>query len=151
MSAVRRVRKLLSHAEARARQSVAAKTGKGRARTAEERILAAVLADTERRERKQDNIGRNEGDGSLEEEVVWIKGTGRAAEKVLGLAEFFKRSGDVRVRLRTGSVWAVDDIVREYRGGLQEGEENGREEGESEIPESRLRQTSMLEVGVSSA
>jgi hypothetical protein len=121
-----------------------AKSGKRRARTAEERILAAVTADAERRERRQDNL--RWGDGDWEEEV-WIKGTGKATEKVLELAEFFKRSGDVRVRLRTGSVWAVDDIVMEHRGGLQE----SGEEAEIEMPESRLRQTSMLEVGVSSA
>jgi ribonuclease P/MRP protein subunit POP7 len=124
-----------------------AKAGKGRARTAEERILAAVVADTERRDKMQDRMVGNKGDG---EEEVWIKGTGRAIEKVLGLAEFFRRSGDVRVRLRTGSVWAVDDVLREHRGELQE-EEQVQEGAESEIPDSRLRQTSMLEVGVSSA
>lgn len=146
MSAVRRVRKLLSHAEARATQSVVAKAGKARRGTAEDRILAAVAADAERRDKIRDDKWGGEGGG----EEVWIKGTGRAVEKVLGLAEFFKRSGDVRVRLRTGSVWAVDDVVREYREGQGE-EEQWEIEAESEAPESRLRQTSMLEVGVSLA
>ena len=125
------------------------KAGKGRFRTAEERILAAVVADAERRDKRRDNM---ESDDAKEEgdEEVWIKGTGRAVEKVLGLAEFFRRTGDVRVRLRTGSVWAVDDVIREYGGGVQE-EEQVQEQAESEIPDSRLRQTSMLEVGVSSA
>ena len=150
MSAVRRVRKLLSHAETRVRQSTMAKAGKGRFRTAEERILAAVVADAERRDKRRDNMERDKGKDEDEDEEVWIKGTGRAVEKVLGLAEFFRRTGDVRVRLRTGSVWAVDDVIREYRGGLQE-EEQVQEQAESEIPDSRLRQTSMLEVGVSSA
>lgn len=149
MSAVRRVRKLLSHAEARVRQSTVAKAGKGRLRTAEERILAAVVADAERRDKRRDNMERDDAKEGRDEEV-WIKGTGRAVEKVLGLAEFFRRTGDVRVRLRTGSVWAVDDVIREYSGGVQE-EEQAQEQAESEIPDSRLRQTSMLEVGVSSA
>jgi len=46
------------------------------------------------------------------------------------------------VRLRTGSVSVVDDIV-------QEEEEGGVEEGEGEeLPESRIRKISVVEVAV---
>lgn len=81
-------------------------------------------------------VGKAEG---AEGEVVWMKGTGRAVEKVLGLGEWFKKAegGKYRVLLRTGSVWAVDDVVRE---GLEE--DGGGEE-------TRVRMTSCLEVGVS--
>ncbi|KAL8998841.1 MAG: hypothetical protein Q9169_002179 [Polycauliona sp. 2 TL-2023] len=56
--------------------------------------------------------GNNEPSGKEPEEVV-LKATNRAIEKALGLGIFFQGQGDVRVRLRTGSVGAVDDIVVE--------------------------------------
>lgn len=90
-------------------------------------ILDAAMRATGQDERKEGG-----------KEIVWIKGTGRAVEKVLGLAEWFKRresGGRFGVVLRTGSVWAVDDVVR-----------SGEGEGDGE--DTRVRQVSCLEVGV---
>lgn len=52
----------------------------------------------------------SQASGKEPEEVI-LKATNRAIEKALGLAVFFQGQGDVRVRLRTGSVGTVDDIV----------------------------------------
>ena len=77
-----------------------------------------------------------------EPEAVVLKGTNRAIEKVLGLGLYFQRQDDCMVRLRTGSVGVVDDIVQD--------EEEGREEEEDgeELPESRVRKVSVVEVAV---
>jgi ribonuclease P/MRP protein subunit POP7 len=84
------------------------------------------------------------------EEVV-VKGTGKAVEKVLRVGLFFHGQEDVVVRLRTGSVGAVDDVcVKEgEEGGDGEREDDEEGEGEDEVPEARVRRTSMLEVGIS--
>lgn len=71
-----------------------------------------------------------------------LKGTGKAIERVLGLAVFLQGEVDLRVRVRTGTVGVVDDVV------LREGREEGGEEGQ-EIPESWVRKASMVEVVVS--
>ena len=77
-----------------------------------------------------------------EPEAVVLKGTNRAIEKVLGLGLYFQGQDDCMVRLRTGSVGVVDDIV-------QDEEEGGEEEGEGEeLPESRVRKISVVEVAV---
>ncbi|KAI9857694.1 MAG: hypothetical protein M1813_008115 [Trichoglossum hirsutum] len=51
------------------------------------------------------------GKGKLEPEEVCLKATARAIEKALNLAIFFQSQGDCRVRIRTGSVGVVDDII----------------------------------------
>ena len=67
-------------------------------------------------------------------EIVWVKGTGRACEKVLAIGEWFRGKAEYAVVLRTSSVWAVDDVVStgEYEAG----------------EDTRVRQVSCLEVGV---
>ena len=52
----------------------------------------------------------NASTGKESEEVV-LKATSRAIQNVLGLALFFQGKDDCRVRLRTGTVGVVDDIV----------------------------------------
>ena len=76
--------------------------------------------------------------GAGGEEVV-VKATGKAIERALQVAVWFQGQEDVLVRVRTGSVGAVDDVV--LRG--------GGEEGEVEVEESRVRRASVLEVGIS--
>jgi ribonuclease P/MRP protein subunit POP7 len=49
--------------------------------------------------------------GKGEAEEVSLKATARAIEKALNLAIFFQGQEDCRVRIRTGSVGVVDDIV----------------------------------------
>lgn len=75
----------------------------------------------------------SEGKNAREEEVV-MKATGKAIEKLLRLAIWWQGQKGVVVRIRTGSVGAVDDVV-----------EKG---GEELVEESRIRRTSCLEVGV---
>jgi len=117
LSAARRVAKLLAAAQKRASQSVSHAT-KGRRRGGVDRVVEAALR------------ARESGAG----EVVWVKGTGRACEKVLALAEWFRAKGEYAVVLKTGSVWAVDDVV-------VAGEDEAGED-------TRVRQVSCLEVGV---
>lgn len=84
-----------------------------------------------------------------------LKATGKAIERVLGLAVFLQGEADLRVTVRTGTVGVVDDVVaREGRGGgvgkAGGGEGGGEEHGEGqEIPESWVRKASMVEVVVS--
>ena len=89
-------------------------------------------------------LGDQVGSAKLKEpEEVLLKGTSRAIEKVLGLALYFQGQGDCRVRLRTGSVGVVDDIVE----GDGEGEKEGDED--EEVPETQVRKISVVEVGIS--
>ncbi|OTA98153.1 hypothetical protein M426DRAFT_120702 [Hypoxylon sp. CI-4A] len=89
------------------------------------------------------NAGKNEGGATtgagigLENagEVV-VLGTGRAIQKVAEVALFFQKQNDCIVRLRTGSVAAVDDVVLE-------GEEEWGGEGED-----RARMLSSLEASI---
>lgn len=111
--------------------------------------------------------------GKEPEEVI-LKATNRAIEKALGMAIFFQGQADVRVRLRTGSVGAVDDVVvdegrvgkerrtknnggeksRVAKGGDEEhqdsvdGTQNAEAE-EEDLPETQIRKVSVLEVGIS--
>lgn len=70
-----------------------------------------------------------------EKEEIILKGTGKAVERVLGMVVYWQGQEDVEVRVRTGSVGAVDDVVE-------------RGDGE-EVGESRVRRVSCLEVGIS--
>jgi len=74
-------------------------------------------------------------------EEVLVKGTGKAIEKVLRIALFFQGQDDVVVKLRTGSVGAIDDIIVDGDGAA--------DEAGDDLPETRLRKTSVLEVAVS--
>ena len=69
-------------------------------------------------------------------EEVLVKATGKAIEKALQVALYFQAQKDCMVKLKTGSVGAVDDVIAE----------EGQEE---EVPDTRIRRTSMLEVGIS--
>lgn len=119
----------------------------------------------------------DQASGKEPEEVI-LKATNRAIEKALGLGVFFQGQGDVRVRLRTGSVGAVDDIVVEEKRTARKGKKGspGRKENEGEtagagenadgkdevneemgnmeaddaiLPETQIRKVSVLEVGIS--
>ena len=146
ISAVKRVRKLLSLIDKRSMGKVDLINGKGK----DKQKLRAIA----KQEKKP--------------EEVLLKATSRAIEKVLGLALFFQGQEDCRVRLRTGSVGVVDDIVEVERPGAEgkidedpedgmdrDGKEGGvpldqeEEEEEQELPETQIRMTSMVEVGIS--
>jgi ribonuclease P/MRP protein subunit POP7 len=126
MSAVQRVRRLLAEIEKRASQSVVERAG----HTARgDPILAAATADM--------------SDIAAFKEQVTIKGSGRAIEKVLNLASFFsQRETDfgIKVRLATGTTSAIDDI---------ELDDDVDSDAAADVPDSRLRQISVLEVKIS--
>ena len=91
-------------------------------------------------------VGRGgNGDGQEGGETVVLKASGRAIERVLSLGLYFQGQGDLWVRVRTGSVGVVDDVVVEERGG-----DEGKEGEEVEVPETRIRRTSVVEVVVGS-
>ncbi|KAK6952487.1 hypothetical protein Daesc_007026 [Daldinia eschscholtzii] len=69
-------------------------------------------------------------------EVV-VLGTGRAIQKVVEVAMFFQKQQDCIVRLKTGSVGAVDDVVVE-----------GEEEEWGGEGEERTRMMSSLEASI---
>lgn len=127
MSAVRRVRSLLQQVDKRAAQSSNDKSGQSN-----DRILSAA----------------RQGIEGSRNEVVTIKGTGRAIEKVLNLAAWFnqrQQEEGVKVRLMTSSTTAIDDI--EYDEAILA--EAGVEMDDQDFPESRLRHASVLEVRIS--
>jgi ribonuclease P/MRP protein subunit POP7 len=101
-------------------------------------MRAAIEAGIEKARSGNDNgdgeeNGKGKGKGKGEGEEVVLKATGKAIERLLRVAVYFQAQEDVQVRLRTGSVGAVDDVV----------EKDGGETGES-----RVRRASVLEVGV---
>ena len=100
------------------------------------------------------------GKKGREPEEVLMKATGKAIAKAMNLALFFQGQRDCDVRVRTGTAYAIDDIellAEKDEGGNRRGEDveggdvedagRGGDAGEN-VPESRLRQTSVLEVAV---
>lgn len=137
---VKRVRKLLDHIESRSSGPIDFSSG-------DKNVLAQIEAGVKGKDGgKSGNAGRGE--------EVLIKGTGKAIQKVLQLAIWWQGQEGVKVVIRTGSVGAVDDVVlREGKGGDGDddvgGVEGGAEDEGDEVPESRVRRTSCMEVGIS--
>ena len=171
LGAVKRVEKLLHLADKRLVQSATtiAKQGRGKRKrhfsaSGEDQILD-IATEVERQKaqkrRKTDGeAGRTDEDEVNAGEEVSIKGTGRAIAKALEMALWFQQRDDqYRVRVTTGTVTAIDDIeVEEPSTPEKQGEEvaDGEQDGPSEarreveeLPESRMRYTSVLEVAVS--
>ena len=142
---VKRVRKLLTLIDKRAMGKVDLLSGKGT-----DRQRLSQLA-------KQDK----------DPEEVTLKATNKAIERALGLALFFQGQEDCRVRLKTGSVGVIDDIVVDEkpvaeRNGEEDGNDDAEmscsrnrkakvdaEEDDQELPETQIRQVSVIEVGIS--
>ena len=129
ISAVKRVRKLLDGIDKRSTGRIDLVDGKG----SDKQKLRKLG------ERNNDSTGKDP------EEVV-MKATNRAIHKVLGLSLFFQGQDDCRVRLRTGTVTVVDDIVESVI--PERPETEGREGEEEELPESRVRKASFVEVAI---
>ncbi|KAI5292783.1 hypothetical protein KEM55_007509 [Ascosphaera atra] len=90
MSAVKRVQKLLRHAEKRATSSIDMSKKVGE----KQRIKQLAEASEE-----------------LAKEPVYIKATGRAIEKAVNMGKWFEEKDDYAVEMKPGSVLVVDDIV----------------------------------------
>lgn len=97
-----------------------------------------------------------DGGGAGGGEEVVLKATGRAIERVLSFALYFQGQPDCVVRIRTGGVGVVDDIV-DVEGDVEDGEGGGaaaeqgeedEEEAAAALPETRVRKTSVVEVAV---
>ncbi len=135
ISAVKRVRKLLSHVDERS-------TGKLD-------LIGAEGSDKQKLKRLSESV--TPSTGKAPEEVI-LKATGRATEKVLGLALFFQGQDDCTVRLRTSSQGVIDDIIESTdptsANGAEDVEGNDEEGQEEELPESRIRKVSVVEVAI---
>ena len=68
--------------------------------------------------------------GKREAEEVSLKATAKAIEKALNLAIFFQGQEDCRVRIKTGSVGVVDDII-ETKTETTRGESSNTRQGHS--------------------
>ena len=116
--------------------------------------------------------------GKRKPEEVLIKATGKAIEKAMNMALFFQQQKDCAVVVRTGSVHAIDDIevVKDTKKRADETAEEDLDKMNAEeidsgktiekgggdadakgfvgdndgphIPETRIRQTSVLEVAI---
>ncbi|WPH01723.1 Hypothetical protein R9X50_00457500 [Acrodontium crateriforme] len=183
LSAVKRVEKLLQRADKRLVQAATTRAKqndpRGRKRRGgdhdEDEVLGIAeeverLKNDGKRQRRQGKSGLGEEEANAAGEEILIKGTGKAIAKVLDLASWFQQRGDrYTVRLRTGSVGAVDDIsagdqadvavplaedmdVDHVANGQEkksaEGLEEQRENESQTLPETRIRQTSVLEVAI---
>lgn len=84
--------------------------------------------------------GRGKGQSQGEGERVYLKATGRAIPRALEIGVYFQGEEDVEVRVEMGSVKAVDDI--EVVGG------DDGEEGEGDVPETRIRNVSSVTVSI---
>ncbi|OJJ51370.1 hypothetical protein ASPZODRAFT_138471 [Penicilliopsis zonata CBS 506.65] len=94
MSVVKRVQKLLRQAEKRATSSI----GLTDSKVSEKEKLARLA-------RGQEQLAREE---------IFVKATGRAVEKALGVGKWFEeKTAEYTVRYETGSVLVVDDIVED--------------------------------------
>ena len=129
ISAVKRVRKLLEEITKRSMRKIDLINGKG----------------SDKQKLRKLGERTNASRGKEPEEVV-LKATSRAIQNVLGLALFFQGQDDCRVRLRTGTVGVIDDIVESANPGGAETIEG--ENDEEELPESRARKASFVEVAI---
>ncbi|KAJ5751711.1 hypothetical protein N7520_008628 [Penicillium odoratum] len=154
MSAVKRVQKLLRHAEKRATANIDLED----TRKTEQQKLAELAKAADKREE------------------IFVKATGRAIEKVLKIGKWFEEKGtEYVVRVKTGSVLVVDDVVedeekkelemqKQQRQSKDESAEDQDQEpskaakkrkrqapvsDDAELPETRTRWVKMVEVAVS--
>ncbi|KAJ5628848.1 hypothetical protein N7490_011076 [Penicillium lividum] len=154
MSAVKRVQKLLRHAEKRATANIDLED----TRKTEQQKLAELAKAADKREE------------------IFVKATGRAIEKVLKIGKWFEeKETEYMVRVKTGSVLVVDDVVedeekkelemqKQQRQSKDESAEDQLQEpskaakkrkrqapvsDDAELPETRTRWIKMVEVAVS--
>jgi ribonuclease P/MRP protein subunit POP7 len=108
MSAVKRVQKLLRQAEKRATANISLEDS----RKTEQQKLAELAKVAEKREE------------------VFVKATGRAIEKALNVGKWFEeKEAEYTVRVKTGSVLVVDDVVEDEEKKERELQKQQREEG----------------------
>lgn len=129
MSAVKRVQKLLRQTEKRAMVSLDLASKK----KTEKQKLAQLAQGNEKLRR---------------EEEVFVKATGRAMEKALAIGRWFEtRESEYTVRVKTGSVLVVDDVVEDEEAkrrlvaeGEKAREEGGKQQGEEQEQQQQQQQ-----------
>lgn len=138
MSAVKRVQKLLAQAEKRLAQSAADQvSNRPKYSHANDEITDI--------ERVAATMAANKHD---QDEIV-LKATGKAIAKALSLALWFQQRVEYNVRIETGTVGAIDDIVPPED--APEDEDQNMKDEEEDIPESRIRFASTIQIFVSAA
>lgn len=170
MSAIKRVEKLLRLADKRDLQTATTHAQKNKRKRrrdddgGEDEVVAVARGVEEEKERKRRA-------GGVSGEEVLIKGTGKAISKAMEIGSWFlQREKEFVVRIRTGSVGAVDDVevpegeaedgedkmdVDQAEAGAESGKAatNGDDAGEEKEAEAvsgaRVRYLSVLEVAVS--
>lgn len=115
MSAVKRVQKLLLHAERRSLESFRAENDKAIYKSNKKGNV-----QKQQQQQQQQTQGQGQGqevdkeNSNQEREYIFVKATGKAMEKALGIGKWFESKPDEYViRVRTGSVLVVDDIVED--------------------------------------
>ncbi|KAM5508766.1 putative ribonuclease P [Microsporum canis] len=120
MSIAKRVQKLLREAEKRATQSVClgdkGKTGKDK--------LAQLKGASE----------------ALRKEPVFIKATGRAIDKAMKVGKWFDEKDGFTIKVKTGAVLVVDDIVQDedVKDGLADSTERSTDEAQKNEGQEQL-------------
>ncbi|CAG8212789.1 unnamed protein product [Penicillium salamii] len=111
MSAVKRVQKLLIQAEKRATANISLED----TRKSEQQILEELSKVSEKREE------------------VFVKATGRAIEKALNVGKWFEeKATQYVVRIKTGSVLVVDDVVEDEEKKQKEQQKQQQSEKQSQ-------------------
>lgn len=105
MSAVKRVQKLLSHAESRATSKI--------------ELTKRKMGDKSRMRQLM------EASETLSREAVHVKATGRAIEKAVNIGKWFEERNEYTVSTTTGSVMVVDDIVEDENAAQDASESTG--------------------------
>ncbi|KAL4901446.1 Rpp20 subunit of nuclear RNase MRP and P-domain-containing protein [Aspergillus multicolor] len=134
MSAVKRVQKLLRHAEKRATASLANKTKKNNKNWQAKKLGAG---EQNQQERLLAALARGEEREQLCKEEVFVKATGKAMGVAVKVGKWFERGGreaEFKVRVTTGSVLVVDDVEEDegVKEGLLRGVGQGAKENKAE-------------------
>ena len=164
MSAVKRVEKLLSLADKRDVQAAttqAQKNKRNRRRDDEEDEVMAIARGVEEGREKKRRVAGASG------ELVLVKGTGKAVGKVMEIGVWFLQRDEYEVKIKTGSVGAVDDVevaevgddgeeAGEDKMDVDQAEAGAEKSGDGEVKKdieavsgARIRYLSLLEVAVS--
>ena len=164
MSAVKRVEKLLNLADKRDVQAATTQAQKNKRKRKrptnddeEDEVMDIARGVEEGREKKRRVAGASG-------EQVVVKGTGKAVGKVMELGAWFLQRHEFEVRVRTGSVGAVDYFevaeggedaggdemdVDQAEGGAEKSGDGEVEKDVEAVSGARIRYLSVLEVAVS--
>jgi ribonuclease P/MRP protein subunit POP7 len=136
MSAIKRVQKLLLQAEKRSAQSASDQI------SSQPKYSASSNDDITDIEKVASIMAAEKHD---RDEII-LKATGKAIAKAMSLGLWFEEKVEYAVRIETGTVGAIDDIVAP-----EDEDQDMKDEAEEEIPESRIRYASTIQIFVSAA